>query len=130
MIRAASLVLVATALGCATHADRLAEVREFFYAGHLDAARPPEIVFQSTAVTRNGDGARIAGNITIRGVTRPITLDATIYRQAGTAAGDLSHLSVHLTGRVMRSAFGATGWADMVADEVRLDILARVDRGS
>ncbi len=39
MIRTAGLVLVATALGCATHADRLAEVREYFYAGHLDAAR-------------------------------------------------------------------------------------------
>lgn len=95
----------------------------------LDAASHPEIIFQSTAVTRNGDGARVAGDITIRGVTRPIVLDATIYRQSGTAAGDLSHLSVHLTGRVRRSDFGATGWADMVDDEVRIDILARIDQG-
>lgn len=94
----------------------------------LDAASHPEIIFQSTAVTRNGDGARVAGDITIRGVTRPMVLDAAIYRQSGTLAGDLSHLSIRLTGRVRRSDFGATGWADMVDDEVRLDILARVDQ--
>ncbi len=94
----------------------------------LDAGSHPEIIFQSTAVTRNGDGARVAGNITIRGVTRPIVLDAAIYRQSGSAAGDLSHLSIRLTGSVKRSDFGATGWADMVDDEVRLDILARVDQ--
>lgn len=94
----------------------------------LDAASHPEILFESTAVRRNGDGARVAGNLTIRGVTRPVTLDATIYRQTGTVAGDLAHLTIHLTGRVHRSDFGATGWADMVSDEVRLDILARIDR--
>ncbi len=96
----------------------------------LDAGSHPEITFQSTSVKRNGDGAEIAGNITIRGVTRPIVLDATIYRQKGTAAGNLSHLTIRLVGRVNRSDFGATGWADMVSDEVRLDILARIDQAA
>jgi polyisoprenoid-binding protein YceI len=94
----------------------------------LDAGSYPVIDFVSSSVRRNGDGARISGNITIRGVTRPVTLDAAIYRQHGSAAGDLSHLTIHLTGQVKRSDFGATGWADMVSDEVRLDILARIDR--
>jgi polyisoprenoid-binding protein YceI len=35
---------------------------------------------------------------------------------------------VRLVGKVKRSAFGATGWSDMVGDEVRLDILARIAR--
>lgn len=94
----------------------------------LDATGYPEILFDSTSVRRNGDGARISGDMTIRGVTRPMTLDAAFYRQKGTEAGDLSHLTIHLTGLVHRHEFGADGWSDMVADEVQLDILARIDR--
>lgn len=94
----------------------------------LDAATWPEITFTSTAVRRDGEGARVEGRITIRGVTRPITLDARIYRRQGTVEGDRSRLTVRLTGRVNRSDFGATGWNDMVGDEVRLDILARIRR--
>ena len=96
----------------------------------LDAQSYPDIRFVSTSVKRNGDGARIAGNITIRGVTRPVTLDATIYRQTGTVKGDLSHLTIHLTGRVNRSEFGANGWSNTVGDEVRLDIMARIDQSA
>ena len=54
----------------------------------LDAREFPTIGFQSTAVKAEGDGAQVKGNITIRGVTRPIILDAVIYRQQGTVAGD------------------------------------------
>lgn len=94
----------------------------------LDIRHHPEIHFQSTSVRRNGEGARIAGEMTIRGVTRTVTFDAVIWRRRGTLPGDLAHLTIRLTGRLSRSAFGASGWADMVGDEVRIDILARVDR--
>ena len=89
----------------------------------------PTIRFESTRIRPAGDGAEISGNMTIRGVTRPVTLAARIYRQNGPAEGDLSNLSILLTGAVSRSAFGATGFADMVGDEVRLKILARIGRG-
>lgn len=94
----------------------------------LDAAANPTIHFVSTRVRPAGDGATVDGNITIRGVTKPITLKAAIYQQKGSAAGDLSHLTLRLTGTIHRSDFGATGWNDMVGDEVQLDILARVQR--
>lgn len=94
----------------------------------LDARHHPTIGFVSAAVRRDGDDALIDGDITIRGVTRRVTLRATIYRQDGAGANDLSRLSVHLTGRVNRSDFGATGWADMVGDEVRVKIIARIER--
>ena len=92
----------------------------------LDAATFPDITFASTAVRPKGDGAEVTGNVTIRGVSRPMVLIAQIYRQDGFVEGDFSHLSVLLTGSVNRSDFGATGWADMVGDEVRLRILARI----
>lgn len=94
----------------------------------LDAQDYPSITFQSTAVRADGDGAEVQGNITIRGVTHPATLHAVIYRQHGTVAGDLSLLTIRLTGAVQRSDFGATGWSDMVGDQVRLDILAQIER--
>lgn len=92
----------------------------------LDAEAFPTITFQSTAVVRTSDGAKVDGILTIRGTPKPVTLDATLFRQQGQAEGDLSLLSVHLKGTIMRSEFGAAGWIDMVGDEVRLDIRARV----
>jgi polyisoprenoid-binding protein YceI len=94
----------------------------------LDARTYPTIRFESTSVKSAGNGARVKGNLTIRGVTQTVTLDARIFRQQGSAKGDLSHLTIQMTGAVNRSAFGAVGWADMVGDEVRLDIVARIAR--
>jgi polyisoprenoid-binding protein YceI len=92
----------------------------------LDARAYPTIRFVSTRIRRNGQGADVQGDITIRGITKRVTMQATISRQAGQADGDNSQLTVQLTGAVNRSDFGAVGFADMVADEVRLDIVARI----
>ncbi len=94
----------------------------------LDARAFPEITFVSTRVRAKDAGAEVDGHLTIRGVTKPVTLEAHIYRQDGFVEGDLSHLSILLTGSVLRSDFGATGWADMVGDQVRLRILARISQ--
>ena len=94
----------------------------------LDTGEFPEISFVSTAVKPEGQAATVTGNITIRGVTQPASFHAEIYRQQGTEDGDLSHLTIRLTGAVARSTFGAVGWRDMVGDEVRLNILARIER--
>ena len=94
----------------------------------LDTDAHPQITFESTSVKSVGQGAKVTGWVTIRGIKQPMVLNAQIYRQKGTADGDRSRLSIHLTGAVQRSKFGATGWSDMVGDEVRLDILARIAR--
>jgi polyisoprenoid-binding protein YceI len=93
----------------------------------LDAKAHPRMTFKSTGVVRADDAADVTGNLTIRGVTKPVTLRAEIFRPKGSAASDLGHLTVRLTGRVKRSEFGATGWSDMVGDEVRIVITARID---
>ncbi|MEP3331614.1 YceI family protein [Sedimentitalea sp.] len=97
----------------------------------LDAKQFPTIRFVSQAITlasdgRLSDGASIAGLLTLRGITRPITLNANVLRAPGSAADDLSNLTVRLDGAVSRAAFGATGFPDLVADIVELDILAVV----
>jgi polyisoprenoid-binding protein YceI len=95
----------------------------------LDAARYPTIRFVSTRVTLGADGrlsggAKITGKLTMRGVTRPVTLDAGLFRAPGSAPDDLSNLSVQLQGQINRSDFGATGFGDLVADSVGLNIVA------
>jgi polyisoprenoid-binding protein YceI len=43
---------------------------EFF-----DAAKYPTITFKSTKVEKEGDGLKVTGNLTMRGVTKPVTLE-------------------------------------------------------
>jgi polyisoprenoid-binding protein YceI len=94
----------------------------------LDTANFPTLTFQSTAVRKTTEGAKVTGELTLRGVTRPLILQAVIWRQKGQAEGDLSKLTIRLTGTLKRSDYAATGWSDMVGDEVHLDILARIAR--
>ena len=98
-------------------------------AGVLDAKQFPTILFVSQSITlasdgRLSDGARVHGSLTLRGVTRPITLNANVLRAPGSAEDDLSNLIVRLDGSLSRATFGATGFPDLVTDTVELDILA------
>jgi polyisoprenoid-binding protein YceI len=93
----------------------------------LATADHPTISFETTefrAQPGPGANAEIDGRLTIRGVAQPVTLDAEIFRRA---EGAPDALSVHLGTAVSRAAFGADGWSDMVGDEVRISIVARLD---
>ena len=94
----------------------------------LDTAAHPTITFATTRVRADGFTAEIDGTITIRGVTRPITLDAQLFRQQGTDAGERDKLSIRMTGALSRTGFGADGFPDLVGDRITLDILVRIDR--
>jgi polyisoprenoid-binding protein YceI len=95
----------------------------------LDAGNHPLISFRSTRIRLNAagqlsGGARVAGDLTIRGATRPVTLAADVFRRPGSAPDDLDELTVNLRGQISRKAFGASGFADLVADRVAIDIRA------
>lgn len=93
----------------------------------LAVARFPTIRFRSRSVQGTvQEGARILGDVTIRGVTRPIVLQARLFRPPGNASGAQNRLSVHLTGQISRAAFGATGYPDLVGDRVDLQVTARL----
>jgi polyisoprenoid-binding protein YceI len=93
----------------------------------LDAKEHPRMTFESTSVKGAGATAEVTGDLTIRGVTKTVTLQAQLFRPQGSAATDREHLTVKLSGKVNRSDFGATGWSDMVGDEVRILITAHID---
>lgn len=97
----------------------------------LDAANHPLVRFKSTQVRlgvrgRISEGAEIDGDLTLRGVTRPITFNANLSRPAGSAPDDLSTLYVQLSGSLSRMAYGATGFRNLADDQVVLDIRAEI----
>lgn len=88
----------------------------------------PEIRFQSRDIVGSIHGAKVTGDLTLRGVTRQVMLDAQLFRQAGHEAGDLDHLSVLLTGKLDRHVFGASGYSELVGPQIDLRILVRMER--
>jgi polyisoprenoid-binding protein YceI len=89
-------------------------------------AAPPAARFVSTSVATKGQRAKIRGNLTLNGVTRPVTLDAAFYG-AGTMPaqmGGKENVGFKATGAILRSQFGLGFGIPMVGDEVKLDISA------
>lgn len=95
----------------------------------LDTARFPRIRFRSTDIRlgesgRLSNGAKIAGDLTLRDVTRRIVFAAALYRPRSTRPDDLSRLTVELTARVSRREFGVTAFSGLASDTVSIDIRA------
>jgi polyisoprenoid-binding protein YceI len=89
-------------------------------------AAPAAARFVSTSVVAKGQKARITGNLSLNGVTRPVTLDAAFYG-AGTMPaqmGGKENVGFKATGTILRSQFGLGFGIPMVGDEVKLDISA------
>jgi polyisoprenoid-binding protein YceI len=94
----------------------------------LDVSKASEATFKSTSIVRSGTNTgKITGDLTIKGITKPVTLDATFN---GTTtdpfAPKTTLIGFHATTIVKRSDFNMTGtsWTGMVSDEVKLDIEA------
>lgn len=92
----------------------------------LDTQRFPKITFRSEAITGTIRAAKVRGSLTIRDITRSITLDAQVFRERGTIKGDRRNLSILLTGTIDRRHFGASGFLDLVDPAIRLQILTRI----
>ena len=106
---------------------------EFF-----DAERHPEITFRSTAVRLAGDGhAEVDGELTIRGVTRPVSASGHFAAPRPSSFGEIAGLQLRTT--FDRRAFGfdwqmeMPGGGEAVGWEVEVDIdllLKREDAGA
>jgi len=93
-------------------------------------ADPADARFVSTSVAATGQRAKIAGNLTLNGVTRPVTLDATFSGAGKMPAqmGGKETVGFHATTTIKRSQFGVAYGIPMVSDEVRLDITAAFEK--
>ncbi len=89
----------------------------------LDTAKYPTATFKSTKVFFKGDKpARIEGNLTLKGVTKPVTLTVTSFQSMPHPMLKKPAIGANAFTVVKRSDFGAGKYAPYVGDEVRIDI--------
>jgi polyisoprenoid-binding protein YceI len=89
----------------------------------LDAAAYPSVAFTSTRIDV-GDGAHgaVEGNLTLHGVTRPVTLAVTFNGVGGDLIPLITRAGFSATTTLKRSDFGLTRYEGLVGDEVQLTI--------
>ncbi len=104
--------------------------------GHLlkpgaDGAKPDffgpnaaDAVFTSTKVIPGADGvsAKVEGNLTLNGVTKPATFTAQFVGAGVNFFNKAQTIGFHGESTIKRSDFGLGFFAPLVADEVKLDI--------
>lgn len=92
-------------------------------ADFFDVANHPQITFNSTSASLSG-GAKgmVTGDLTIKGVTKPVTLDVTINRAANDDFAEAYKLGFSAKGVVKRSDFGVDKYTPFVGDDVTVVI--------
>ena len=98
--------------------------------GAVFGPSPADARFVSTAVVvdKDGDEAKVTGNLTLNGITKPVVLDVD-FHGAGKSPAMGNYPSKENIGfdaetTIRRSDFGITMGIPMVSDEVKLDIAA------
>jgi polyisoprenoid-binding protein YceI len=92
----------------------------------FDAGQHPTIRFASTAVEQEGIRLRVHGNLTIRGVTRPVTLEGEFLGRQ--VEGTEERLGFEARTSIDRTAFGVSwnraveGGGVLLGDEVTIEL--------
>jgi polyisoprenoid-binding protein YceI len=97
-------------------------------ADFFDATKYPTMTFKSTSVTRTSDGLDVLGNLTLHGVTRPVTLHVTASREQTGMDGKTMVRGFEATTTLHRQDFGLV-WNgtlksgdNVLGDDVKIDI--------
>lgn len=91
---------------------------EFF-----DTAKYPTITFKSTAVKFEGDKpVSVDGNLTIKGVTKPVTLTLTSFQAMPHPIMKKDAIGANATTKIKRTEFNMGKYAPYVSDDVTLSI--------
>ena len=97
--------------------------KEFQEANWFDAAKYPTATFKSTKVDVTGkDTAKVTGDLTIHGITKPVTLEVKL-NQVGKEMGK-DTVGFTAKGLIKRSEFGIGAYVPAVSDEIELYIEA------
>jgi polyisoprenoid-binding protein YceI len=92
----------------------------------FDAPNHPTITFKSTRVQQTGDNLKVYGNLTIRGVTKPVVLDGRFTGMGGPTGH--RRIGFEATTTVNRMDYGvswnraAEGGGALLGDEVEITL--------
>lgn len=98
--------------------DEHIQKAEFF-----DVEKYPNITFKSTKVQALGKNKyKITGDLTIKGVTKPVVLDAVLKKQAVHPMTKLQTIGFNATTSFNRSAFNVGAYVPNVGDKITVNI--------
>ena len=97
-------------------------------ADFFDAAKYPTAHFESTNVSVSGKTAKVAGNFTIHGVTKPGVINATFEAVGANPMSKKETISFKGTATIKRSDFGVKQFVPAVGDDVELTITAAFEK--
>jgi polyisoprenoid-binding protein YceI len=102
-------------------------------ADFFDVKKFPKLTFKSTKIAKSGAAYKLTGDLTIRDVTKSVTLDATLSPPVKTPWGNQAR-AAKLTGKIKRSDFGLK-WNKaleaggvLVGEDVTIDVKAEVTK--
>lgn len=102
---------------------------ELFSDEFFDAETHPEMHFVSTSVTSTGPRtAKVAGSLSMHGITRPVTLDVTFLGAGPNAFSKVPTIGFRAEGVVKRSDFGMGKYVPIVSDETTITIGAAFEK--
>lgn len=97
--------------------------KEFQEEAWFNAAKYPNITFKSTKVeTKDKKHFKITGNLTIKGVTKPVVLDAVLNKQGEHPMAKVPAIGFNATTSFNRSAFGIGNYVPNVGDKITVNI--------
>lgn len=91
-------------------------------ADFFDAARYPSITFKSSRLTLDGNQMSLAGDLTIKGITRPVTLAVTQFACQPYPAIKADTCNANATVTVKRSDFNMGKYALLASNTVTLNL--------
>jgi polyisoprenoid-binding protein YceI len=108
-----------------TNATLDGELKE---ADWLNAAKYPTAVFTANRITATGGTAKVAGTLTLHGVTRPVTFNVT-FNGAGINPLDQAYtVGFEVQGTIKRSDFGVSKYVPLVGNEVSITVSAAFEK--
>ena len=89
----------------------------------FNAAKYPNITFKSTKVeTKDKKHFKITGDLTVKGVTKPVVLDAVLNKQGEHPMLKVPAIGFNATTSFNRSDFGIGSYVPMVGDKITVNI--------
>ena len=89
----------------------------------FDVAKYPTATFKSTRVERSGEhGLKVAGDLTLHGVTKPVVLDVTVNKVGQHPMAGRAAAGFDASATIKRSDFGISNYVPNVSDEIMLSI--------
>jgi polyisoprenoid-binding protein YceI len=100
---------------------------EFRSADFFNTAKFPTATFKSTKVDKGGaaDQLKVTGDLSLHGVTKPVTLDVTVVKIGTNPRTGLPTVGFEATTTLKRSDFGLGAFVPQVSDEIQMHITSQ-----